>query len=671
MKLRTILLIAAVCALCSCSRGEVVDIHDVAVKVTEKGLSKIDLGNYMGTCLYHGMADLALISGEQADLDRVMPILQMFADGKFAGPLYANFIDYEVGGQATALLAWKGQSSLVDATRACAAKMWKEQPRTVTTNIMTGHSSSDYWAKNDAYWIDIAFTVSPFFLYAGLLEGNQEYIDYAAYEALAMCRQLYDPATDLYHQGFRHPNSMPELEISEDNWSRGNGWMSMALGALLRDYPHDGRYWKEIVAESRRFYSAICRIQDENGMWRQEMSNPRSYVETSGSGQLLAGLGAAIESGVLDKKEYLPCFEKGLKGLLGYIDPDGSVGHTCMGNCVPNKGYKEDFEIKHWYYNENHSFGPAVLALAQAMRLGYRKVRLDAPLGSANDPDRPRTHVLYAADRGGDLAWENDRMAFRVHSKDGEHPAASGVDVWAKTVDYSIIDKWFAQSDSVDYHIDHGEGCDWYVMGAGRGVGGTGVWAGDKLYTAAAFSQYRIDRDDPTRIDFTLEFAPYEADGEQITEVKRIEMVKETSFYRVTETVTTASGRDAVLAVGVQTFGETNALSSAEEGKLYTFEIVHHSEPVGIGVRFGKTLSQSHFGSGILARPEDVAGLAESGPDRLLLLKVRSGQPVTYYVGASFSKQQNSGHNLGTDYDWKDNWNHNSWAVQEALYAAR
>ncbi len=663
MSIRLFLCAAAACLAVACSSGETVDVHEVAVKVSEKGLSKIDLGHYMGTCLYHGMADLALASGDQADMDRVMGILQMFADGTFSGPIFTNFIDYEVGGQATAMLAWKGQESLAPAVRACAAKMWTEQPRTVTTGIMTGRTP--YWAANDAYWIDIAFTVSPFFLYAGLLEGNREYEDYAAYVALAMCRQLYDPATDLYHQGFRHPHSMPEREISEDNWSRGNGWMSMALGALLRDYPRDGRYWDEIVSESRRFYSAICRVQDGNGMWRQEMSNPDSYVETSGSGQLLAGLGAAIESGILDRKEYLPFFERGLKGLLGYIDPDGSIGHTCMGNCVPGKGLKEDFEAKHWYFNENHSFGPAVLALAQAMRLGFTKVRLDAPQGSANDPDRPRTHVALSPDGDG-LAWENDRIAFRVHSKDGLHTGASGVDAWTKTVDYSISDKWLSARDR---SADSGEGCDWYEPGNGRGAGGSGIWAGGRLFTAAAPSRCRIDLDEPRKIDFTLEFDPYEAGGDMITETKRVEMVNETSFYRVTHTVTTASGGDAVLAVGLQSFGDCRVLASAEEGKLYLFETVHHNPPIGIGLSSCRPVFRTtDFGSGILARPEDVAGIVESSTDHLMLLNVRSGEAVTYYVGASFSLQQNSGRNLGTAEDWKQDWDTDSWAAQEKRY---
>ena len=670
MIIRNILIAAASLMLAACVQVPQADLHEVAVKVADKGLSKTDLGNYMGTCLYHGMADLAVATGRADDLKRVTDILDLFVNGEFQEPLYANFIDYEIGGQATAMLAWKGREQYVQATRDCAARMWREQPRTVTTNIMTGHGKA--WAPNDAFWIDIAFTVSPFFLYSGLLEGNQEYIDYAAHEALAMCRILHDASNDLYHQGFRHPNSLPEREISEDHWSRGNGWMSMALGALLRDYPHDGKYWEDIAAESRRFYAAICRVQDENGMWHQEMSNPGSFVETSGSAQLLAGLGAAIESGVLDKKDYLPFFEKGLVGLLGYIDPDGSVGHTCMGCCVPVKGTIADFEAKHWYYNENHSFGPAVLALAQAIRLGYKKVKLPAPLGWANDPDRPRAYARIVSESGDDVAWENDRIAFRVHSQRGEHPLAGGVDVWTKTVDYSIIDKWYAgEKQGVDYHIDHGEGSDWYVMGQGRGCGGSGVWNGARLLHGVAYERCEIASDGPLRVDFTLSYPPFEADGETYTETKRIEMVNETSFYRVTHTLTTASGKDAVLAVGLQCFGSEEVKCSEDAGKLFSFEQIAHQTPVGAGTRQKLPLYESDFGEAVVARPRDVAGFAQDGPNHLLLLRIRSGEPVVYYVGASYGFQQNSGQQHGTLKSWEKSYEASDWASLEAFYASR
>ena len=654
--------LAGALALCSCS-GNTVDVYQTAVKVSEKGLSRTDLGHYMGTCLYHGMADLALASGRQEDMDRVMNILSAIASGEI--PIkYKAFIDYEIGGQSAALLAYKGQESLMPAVKQCAAKMWAEQPRT-PDGVMTG--PDPYFVANNSYWIDIAFTVTPFFLYAGLLEGNTEYVDFAAFEALKMCEDLYDPSCGLFHQGYRHKNC-PE-GVDEAHWSRANGWMSMALGCLLRDYPRDGRYWEDILSWSEKFYEAVCRYQDEDGMWHQEMTDLSSYVETSGSGQLLAGIGAAISSGAIDRQKYMPCFERGLKGLLSWVDPDGSVGHCCRGNLVPGTGKIEDLLPIHWYYNENHVFGPVVLALAQALELGIRKVRLDSPMGSSNTADRPRAYARLITERKNDFAWENDRVAFRVYSQQVANKAASGVDFWAKTVDYPVIDEWYARDrEGGSYHIDCGSGCDFYNMGTGRGVGGTGVWDGEKLVCPALYRSVELASSGPERIDFTLTYDPYEVGGVTVTETKRIEMVCETSFYKVTHTLSTSDGSPLTLAVGVQGFGNDEILCN-EDGKIFIIESFDHNERVGIGCDGGIARYSSEMGSAVLVCPSQSVGYMHLGKDHLQLLKVESGQSVEYFVGAMWSFQQDSGRWTGCRTPWRQFSIQESWASQQQLYA--
>ncbi len=672
MKLKTILCAAAGILLVACASKNTVDIRKEALKVADQGLARIELGHYPASVLYNGLAELALVSGKQEDMDLAVKSLTPLATGSYDGFIFKNFMDYEVGGVGTALLALEGKEPFVKATREMAAKMWTEQPRT-DENIMTGVLSK-WWRENNGFWIDLLMTVTPFYLYAGLMEKNQEYIDYSAYLTLAIAERLHDTSNDLYHQAYHYRLGLPEYEISEDNWSRGNGWISMAFSALMRYYPHDGQYWGRIVAETKRFYTAVCRIQNENGLWCQEMSDLGSYEETSGSGLLVAGIGAAIEAGILDKAEYLPYFEKGLIGLFGYIDPDGSVGHTCMGNLAPGKGLKADFVNRHWYYNENHSFGPQVLACAQALRLGYKKLQLPAPQGWLNDKDRPRAYVKIATERKSDVAWENDRVAYRVYSQEVANKAANGVDAWPKTVDYSIIDKWYENNNNkISYHVDHGEGCDWYVMGAGRGVGGTGIWTGEQLVVGEVYEKCDIANDGPKHIDFTLSYKPFDVNGDAITEVKRIEMVNETSFYKVTETVTSASGNDVVLAVGVQTFTEeADVKEAAAEGKLYTFETITYDKPLGTWVYGGIDVNyKAGFGSAVLAKPEDVAGIVTDGTNHLMLIKVKSGQPVTYYVGSTYSFQQNSGRDKGTAKFWDQDYAANSWAAQEAFYAAR
>lgn len=658
-KKHLVLILTLVFSCCAWAQKPNVDVHAIGVRVSENGLAHTDLGHYMGVCLYHGMADLALASGEKEDMVRIMDILGKIADGSIP-VTYVSFIDYEIGGQATALLAYNGQESLSESVKACAARMWKKQART-SFNVMTIPSCQ----PRDAYFIDMASTVSPFFLYSGLLENNQEYIDFAAYEALRMCEDLYDSESGLYHQGYNHVRCPG---VSKECWSRGNGWMSTALFTLLRDYPRNGKYWDKIVSESRRFYESVCRWQNERGLWHQEMTDFSSFEETSGSAQLLTGLGTAIEIGILDRKTYMPYFIKGLKGLLGYVDPDGGVGHCCRGTCVPGNGTKEDYKVMHYYYNENHAFGPVVLALAQALRLGVRRLKLDYPMGSFNETDRPRSYVRRVAERKDDVAWENDRVAFRVYSQIASKKPVSGVDFWPKTVDYSIIDEWYAKNaNGGSYHTDDGTGCDWYNMGRGRGVGGSGVWTGDSLICAIPYKAVEITSQGPERLDFSLEYDPYTVDGDNVTESKRIEMVCGTSFYKVTQTVTTASGRPVTLAVGAQIFGNHEVLA-CKDGKVFIWETHQLAKRVGIGCYSGPAKFKGGMGTAIIVNPKDAAGTITTDTDLLQLVTVRSGEPIVYYVGAKWEYQQDSGRWTERKAFWEQCAEKESWESLNRIY---
>jgi unsaturated rhamnogalacturonyl hydrolase len=121
----------------------------------------------------------------------------------------------------------------------------------------------------------------------------------------------------------------------------------------------------------RDLVDACLRVQDPvAGLWHQEMTEPKSYIETSGSGLILYAIGAGIGCGLLKGEGYKAAFEKGLKGMLSYIALDGSVHNTCVGCLAPGDGSPEAY-IRHAHkINDPHAFGPLVLAYGQAVGLG-------------------------------------------------------------------------------------------------------------------------------------------------------------------------------------------------------------------------------------------------------------------------------------------------------------
>lgn len=136
-------------------------------------------------------------------------------------------------------------------------------------------------------------------------------------------------------------------------------------------------------------------------------------------------------------------------------------------------------------------------------------------------PTAPRVHVRHDPRRN-DIAWENDRIAFRTYGQglwELESLVSSGFDVWTKRTDDLVLERWYAAG---DYHTDRGEGADFYAVGPSLGGGGTAVWQGETLHRAPNFSGYRILANGPIRAMVELDYAPWEAGDLRVSERKRI-----------------------------------------------------------------------------------------------------------------------------------------------------
>ena len=119
--------------------------------------------------------------------------------------------------------------------------------------------------------------------------------------------------------------------------------------------------------------------------------------------------------------------------------------------------------------------------------------------------------------RKDDIAWENDRGAYRVYGpalqRTGER--SFGVDVWTKntpeivvedryTADYdgNILkniyskrkqgDKWREEDLRTSFHLDHGNGLDCYSVGPTLGCGTPALLDGKKLIMPYCYKDYDI-----------------------------------------------------------------------------------------------------------------------------------------------------------------------------------
>lgn len=323
--------------------------------------------HYTGIVTLHGLARLAAETHDAALISEIRTQLMPYVRGERT--FYANFPNYYCGGNASAYLLWRGHLDEAEApVRKYADQILHEAPR--DPDGILCHP------KNPAahrVWIDVAFTVTPFLLFAGLALHEPAYIEEAYQQTAKMVRLFRNPENGLLHQSKNFTGQLPG-NISEDHWSRGNGWGAYGLVELACHLPADHLHRADAVALYRDHVNACATVQDGDGLWRQEMTEIKdAYVETSGSGLLLYALGAGIAAGVIGADQR-PRFERGLAGLLAYISSDIDIYHTCCGCLCPGKGTRLDYMARRPIVNDPHAFGPVVLTMGQAHLLGICEV---------------------------------------------------------------------------------------------------------------------------------------------------------------------------------------------------------------------------------------------------------------------------------------------------------
>jgi hypothetical protein len=124
-----------------------------------------------------------------------------------------------------------------------------------------------------------------------------------------------------------------------------------------------------------------------------------------------------------------------------------------------------------------------------------------------------------------DIAWENDRIAFRTYGPalqaSGEQ--AFGYDIWTKNVPYPVVeDRYNNELDhAVSYHVDHGNGLDYYNVGPTLGCGTSALIAGDgSLAYPYCYKAYEILDNGPLRFTVKLTYHPLTVTGVESSPVE-------------------------------------------------------------------------------------------------------------------------------------------------------
>lgn len=199
------------------------------------------------------------------------------------------------------------------------------------------------------------------------------------------------------------------------------------------------------------------------------------------------------------------------------------------------------------------------------------KLLIDAsvrPRGTADFtimPGTPKPMKAFVAgrqypERVDDIAWENDRTAYRVYGpalqRTGEK--AFGIDVWVKNTPDLEVEKRYAtelsnhpkiqelkqagkteeaieMEQETTYHFDHGYGLDCYKVGPTLGCGAPALMSGGEMILPYCYKTYKILDNGPLRFTVQLDYNPFTVgDDKNVVEHRIISCDKGSNFCKMT-----------------------------------------------------------------------------------------------------------------------------------------
>ena len=263
--------------------------------------------------------------------------------------------------------------------------------------------------------------------------------------------------------------------------------------------------------------------------------------------------------------------------------------------------------------------------------------------------------------RKDDIAWENDRGAYRVYGpalqRTGEK--SFGTDVWTKntpeivvedryTADYdgNILkniyhkkgqgDKWRDEDLHTSFHLDHGNGLDCYSVGSTLGCGTPALMDGNTLIYPYCYKEYEILDNGPLRFTVALTYHPAKVKkDENVVEHRIMSLDKGSNFNKITvwyEGLT----KPCDFASGVVIHSED------KESVVLGSNYVHYADPTdnpakhNFQVYVAALFPYGDVKTKILKYDTPNKGI--EGHALGILKKLENNQKYTYYAGSAWSK---------------------------------
>lgn len=292
-------------------------------------------------------------------------------------------------------------------------------------------------------------------------------------------------------------------------------------------------------------------------------------------------------------------------------------------------------------------------------------------------------------ERMDDIAWENDRVAFRTYGPalQKNNEKAYGIDVWNKRVPRLVVEERYASEldanvsatisklrnigkddladdvyNAVSYHVDHGTGMDCYKVGSTLGCGTPALLDGDAIVYPWCWKEYEILDKGPLRFSVRLKYNAVKVGGKNFYETRVISLDAGSQLNRCMVSYTDDEGNDATgqkMGVGIVVHKENPSgwVCNAKSGYMgyedlgdpnqykQKYRAVQNKDFgfIYVGAVFPDALDDMKY--------KEEQGLPGANGHILGISSFKAaGKPLTYYFGSGWSR------NPGTDFTSMAKW---------------
>lgn len=249
--------------------------------------------------------------------------------------------------------------------------------------------------------------------------------------------------------------------------------------------------------------------------------------------------------------------------------------------------------------------------------------------------------AAFYPQRKDDLAWENDRSAYRAYGpalqQSGER--AFGYDIWTKSVDHPVVSDRYdkAFNHDLSFHEDHGDGMDVYSVGPTLG-GGTAALLDSlcEIVYPYCFEKYEIVDNGPLRVNLSLTYGPVAVDSDSAVVEHRLISLDKGSYLNRTVVSYEGLSKPRRVAPGIVLHCQNpDGYALLPKESVMAYADLTDNESAGNGIIF----------VGVVAPQADtlsVDRLPKPEGDAIGHLLAKSlyepGDEYTYYWGSGWSK---------------------------------